>query len=103
AVTTSIQDPRDDFDINLYGTLNVLEAMRLYKIQAPLLYASTNKVYGKMASVEIIENETSYGYRDYPHGINEDFPLDFYSPYGCSKGGADQYVLDYARIYGLNT
>lgn len=103
AVTTSIQDPRDDFDINLYGTLNVLEAMRQYQIQAPLLYASTNKVYGKMAQVEIIETQNAYAYRDYPHGINEDFPLDFYSPYGCSKGGADQYVLDYARIYGLNT
>lgn len=103
AVTTSIKDPREDFEINLLGTLNILEGMRLNDIQAPLLYASTNKVYGKMSHVEVVEQETCYTYRDYPDGVTEDFPLDFHSPYGCSKGGADQYVLDYARIYGLRT
>ena len=103
AVTTSIKDPRDDFEINLLGTLNILEGMRLNNIQAPLLYASTNKVYGKMSHVEVVEQETCYTYRDYPNGVTEDFPLDFHSPYGCSKGGADQYVIDYARIYGLRT
>jgi CDP-paratose 2-epimerase len=103
AVTTSIVDPREDFEINLLGTLNILEGMRLNEIQAPLLYASTNKVYGKMSGVEVVEQDTCYTYRDYPKGVTEDFPLDFHSPYGCSKGGADQYVLDYARIYGLRT
>lgn len=103
AVTTSIVDPRDDFEINLLGTVNVLEAMRQFDIKAPLLYASTNKVYGKMDTIQIIEEENRYAYQDYPQGISEAFNLDFHSPYGCSKGGADQYVLDYARIYGLNT
>jgi CDP-paratose 2-epimerase len=101
AVTTSIKDPREDFEINLLGTLNLLEAMRLNQIPAPLLYASTNKVYGKMDGVEVVEGETRYEYRDYPQGISEAYPLDFHSPYGCSKGGADQYVLDYSRIYGI--
>ncbi len=103
AVTTSIANPREDFDINLLGTLNILEAMRAEGTTAPLLYASTNKVYGGMASVVIEEGANHYAYRDFPHGIAEDFPLDFHSPYGCSKGGADQYVLDYARVYGLKT
>lgn len=101
AVTTSIKNPREDFEINLLGTLNLLEAMRERRIHAPLLYASTNKVYGQMDGLEIIEKETRYEYKDYLHGIPETFPLDFHSPYGCSKGGADQYVLDYARVYGI--
>lgn len=103
AVTTSIQDPRADFEINLLGTLNILEAMRGHSIQAPLLYASTNKVYGEMEAVGVVERDTRYEYRDHPQGIGEDYPLNFHSPYGCSKGAADQYVLDYARIYGLKT
>ncbi len=103
AVTTAIQNPREDFDINLTGTLNLLEAMRHQNTPAPLLFASTNKVYGGMKSVLVEEGDQHYHYRDYPHGIAEDFPLDFHSPYGCSKGGADQYVLDYARVYGLKT
>jgi CDP-paratose 2-epimerase len=103
AVTTSIKNPREDFEINLLGTLNILEGMRLENIQAPLLYASTNKVYGKLAELRIREEETRYQFADHPTGISEQHPLDFHSPYGCSKGGADQYVLDYARVYGLKT
>lgn len=103
AVTTSIQNPREDFEVNAMGTFNLLEAMRLYAPDAILINASTNKVYGGMEQLVIDEKETRYAYRDYPHGIPETFALDFHSPYGCSKGAADQYVIDYARIYGLKT
>jgi CDP-paratose 2-epimerase len=103
AVTTSVQDPRLDFEANALGTFNLLEAARLSGRRPIVLYASTNKVYGGMEDVAVVEGETRYGYRDYPHGIPETFPLDFHSPYGCSKGAGDQYVRDYARIYGLPT
>ncbi len=103
AVTTSVSDPREDFEINARGTFNMLEAVRTLAPQAMLFYASTNKVYGGMESVPIVQTETRYGYNDQPYGISEDQPLDFHSPYGCSKGSADQYVRDYARIYGLRT
>lgn len=103
AVTTSVQNPREDFEINALGTFNVLEALRQYAPEAAMLYASTNKVYGGMEEVKIIEQETRYAYRDYPQGIPESYPLDFHSPYGCSKGAGDQYTIDYARIYGLRT
>ncbi|MBA4375966.1 MAG: CDP-paratose 2-epimerase [Anaerolinea sp.] len=103
AVTTSVADPRLDFEVNALGTLNVLEATREYCPHAALLFASTNKVYGGMESVGVVESRGRYTYRDQPQGISEDFPLDLYSPYGCSKGAADQYVHDYARIYGLKT
>lgn len=111
AVTTSINDPKEDFDINAVGTFNLLEAIRTeYKLtpskkkKAPLLiYASTNKVYGSMEGVKIVEKNGRYGYRDMKHGVSENFQLDFHSPYGCSKGSADQYVIDYHRIYGLDT
>lgn len=103
AVTTSVREPREDFEINALGTFNVLEAMRHGAPGAILLYASTNKVYGGMESVAIVEEGSRYRYRDHPQGISEDQPLDFHSPYGCSKGAGDQYVLDYARIYGLRT
>lgn len=103
AVTTSVENPREDFEINALGTLNVLEAMRLAGSKAVLLFASTNKVYGGMEDVVVVEKGGRYDYRDYPHGLSEAAPLDFHSPYGCSKGAADQYVRDYARIYGLNT
>lgn len=76
--------------------------MRKLKISAPLLYSSTNKVYGKMNDIALIEEDNKYKYKDFA-GITESSLLDFYSPYGCSKGGADQYVLDYSRIYGLKT
>jgi CDP-paratose 2-epimerase len=103
AVTTSVQNPRHDFEVNALGTLNVLEAARLSARKPTVLYASTNKVYGGMEDVAVIEGESSYTYRDYPHGIPETHPLDFHSPYGCSKGAGDQYVRDYARIYDLPT
>lgn len=103
AVTTSIKNPQEDFDINLRGTFNILEGMRLANVQAPLIYASTNKVYGDLKSLNIVDAGSHYAYADYPHGISEEFPLEFHSPYGCSKGSADQYVLDYSRIYDLKT
>ena len=103
AVTTSVQDPRHDFESNALGTFNVLEAARQSDRRPIVLYASTNKVYGGMEDVAVIEGETGYAYRDYPYGIPETYPLDFHSPYGCSKGAGDQYVRDYARIYGLPT
>lgn len=101
AVTTSVENPRQDFDDNALGTFNVLEAARLSGRQPIILYASTNKVYGGMEDVKIQEEATRYAYADYPHGIPETRPLDFHSPYGCSKGAGDQYVRDYARIFDL--
>jgi CDP-paratose 2-epimerase len=103
AVTTSVADPRSDFAINALGTLNVLEAARLAPTPPVVFFASTNKVYGGMEHVTVVEQATRYAYRDIPAGVPEDQLLDFHSPYGCSKGAADQYVRDYARIYGLKT
>ncbi len=103
AVTTSVQNPRDDFENNALGPFNALEAARLSGSNPIFLYASTNKVYGGMEEIALVETDTQYAYRDYPQGISESFPLDFHSPYGCSKGTGDQYVRDYARIYGLRT
>jgi len=103
AVTTSVRDPREDFQINAYGTLNVLEAVREAAPQAIVFFASTNKVYGGIESLAVVEDGTRYRYRDHPLGVPEDHPLDFHSPYGCSKGSGDQYMRDYARIYGLKT
>lgn len=103
AVTTSVTDPREDFEINALGTFNMLEAVRQVAPQAIVLYASTNKVYGGMESLSIVERGGRHEYQDLPGGVPEDYPLDFHSPYGCSKGSGDQYVRDYARIYGLKT
>lgn len=103
AVTTSITNPREDFEINALGTFNVLEAARNAPTPPIVMYASTNKVYGGMEDLAIIEEPTRYRYRDLPNGIPETQPLDFHSPYGCSKGAGDQYVRDYHRIYGLST
>ncbi len=103
AVTTSVQDPRNDFEINALGTFNVLEAARLAPGRPAVFYASTNKVYGGMEDLAIVEGPTRYSYRDLPRGVSESQPLDFHSPYGCSKGAGDQYVRDYHRIYGLST
>jgi len=103
AVTTSVSDPRTDFNANALGTFNVLEAMRLHNPDARLIYASTNKVYGKMDDLGVLEGDARYAYADLPEGVDESRPLDFYSPYGCSKGAGDQYVRDYARIFGLST
>lgn len=103
AVTTSVVEPREDFEINALGTFNMLEAARLSGSDPIVLYASTNKVYGGMEDVEIAEEDSRYSYVDLPQGVGEAYPLDFHSPYGCSKGAGDQYVRDYARIYGLRT
>jgi len=101
AVTTSVVKPREDFEINAQGTFNMLEAARLNERKPVFLYASTNKVYGGMEDVKVIERETRWEYEDLPHGCPETQPLDFHSPYGCSKGTGDQYVRDYARIFDL--
>ena len=102
AVTTSVLDPREDFAINTLGTLNVLEAARGCKAQPSVVFASTNKVYGALEGVEVVDKASRYDFANM-QGVSESYPLDFHSPYGCSKGAADQYVRDYARIYGLPT
>ncbi len=104
AVTTSVRDPRADFEINALGTFNVLEAVRTAAGGHPaVLYSSTNKVYGNLDHLRVGEQGDRYAYEDRPYGVDETEPLDFHSPYGCSKGAGDQYVRDYARIYGLKT
>jgi CDP-paratose 2-epimerase len=103
AVTTSVENPREDFEINALGTFNVLEAIRKSGNNPVLIYSSTNKVYGGLEDLKIVEQKTRYSFKDLPFGVAEDRATDFHSPYGCSKGTADQYVRDYARIYGLNT
>jgi|ERR1039458_950466 CDP-paratose 2-epimerase len=104
AVTTAVADPRSDFEINALGTFNVLEATRLALQQGVrFLYASTNKVYGKMGHIKVSEQGRRYTYDALPEGVSEAEPLDFHSPYGCSKGAAEQYVKDYSRIYGLRS
>jgi CDP-paratose 2-epimerase len=102
-VTTSIANPRADFECNALGTLNVLEAARLGGRRPSLVFASTNKVYGALDGVEIVQTDTRYECRALSAGVSETQPLDFHSPYGCSKGAADQYVRDYARVYGVPT
>jgi CDP-paratose 2-epimerase len=101
AVTTSVVDPGSDFAINALGTFNMLDSVRLNCPEAVFIFASTNKVYGKIAGAGSELKGSRYAYTDRPHGISESEPLDFLSPYGCSKGAADQYTLDYARIYGI--
>jgi CDP-paratose 2-epimerase len=101
AVTRSVEQPRYDFEVNALGTLNVLEAARSMPTPPLIIYTSTNKVYGDTRQIVIEETDTRYIYADRRAGIDENLPLDFHSPYGCSKGSADQYVLDYARIYGV--
>lgn len=103
AVTTSVSLPREDFEVNALGTFNVLEGARLSGRKPIVLYASTNKVYGAMENVRVEEQATRWRYKDMPMGCPESHPLDFHSPYGCSKGAGDQYVRDYARIYDLPT
>ncbi len=103
AVTTSITRPVEDFEINARGTFNMLEAVRESGNKPLVIYSSTNKVYGGMPDVVCVKETTRYRFRDFPGGISETQPLDFHSPYGCSKGAADQYVHDYGRIYGIPT
>ncbi len=101
AVTTSLTNPVDDFQINALGTLNLLEEMRSLNNPPPLVFTSTNKVYGTLPDIQLVPNCTRYQPVDVFSGISVDHPLDFHSPYGCSKGAADQYVLDYARNYNI--
>jgi CDP-paratose 2-epimerase len=103
AVTTSVSDPRSDFEANAHGTFEVLEALRDSRRRPPLIFSSTNKVYGGLSGLTSREVGRRYVLANSPRGVSEAQPLDFYSPYGCSKGAADQYVRDYARIYGLRT
>jgi CDP-paratose 2-epimerase len=101
AVTTSVVDPAADFAVNAVGTFHVLDAIRRHCPEAVFIFASTNKVYGKIAAAEYELHGNRYTYLDRPYGISEGEPLDFLSPYGCSKGSADQYTLDFARIYQI--
>lgn len=101
AVTSSVVNPRHDLEVNVLGTFNVLEAVRHRPTPPLLVFTSTNKVYGESLAIPIVEEPTRYSYADDRAGIAESQPLDFHSPYGCSKGSADQYVQDYGRIYGI--
>ena len=102
AVTTSITDPLTDINTNVMGTYNVLEAARRSEREPIVIYSSTNKVYGGLEQFKVVEGEKKYEFEDID-GVTENVNLDFHSPYGCSKGAADQYVRDYARVYGLKT
>ena len=103
AMTTSLKDPRLDFEVNTLGTINILESVRKFSSNSSIIYTSTNKVYGDLEYLEYIEKDTRYISKKYPRGFNESLSLNFQSPYGCSKGAADQYILDYARMFDLNT
>jgi CDP-paratose 2-epimerase len=106
AVTTSMVDPIEDFETNVAGAINVLEAARRQRGETPVIFASTNKVYGDLADVRLTLADGAYAPADpafLRHGVGEDRPLDFHTPYGCSKGAADQYMLDYARSFDLPT
>jgi len=103
AVTQSVIEPRNDFEINAHGTFNVLEAIRTVCPETTLIFSSTNKVYGGLKSTPTRELSKRYEFESLSNGVPVTQPLDFYSPYGCSKGAADQYVRDYARIFNLRT
>jgi CDP-paratose 2-epimerase len=103
AMTTSLANPRMDFEVNAVGSHNVLESTRLHCPDAIVIYASTNKVYGDLEQYRYDESSTRYKCLDRPHGFDETVGLSFHSPYGCSKGAADQYMIDYARVFGLKT
>jgi CDP-paratose 2-epimerase len=103
AMTTSLANPFMDFEVNIGGSLNVLEAVRLHSVETSIFYSSTNKVYGDLEQFRYEESARRYVCIDSPNGFNEEVGLDFHSPYGCSKGAADQYMLDYARLFGLKT
>jgi CDP-paratose 2-epimerase len=103
AMTTSITNPRMDFEVNVLGTINLLEAVRQHCPNSVVIYSSTNKVYGDLEQYSYLETDTRYQCVEKPDGFDENTQLEFHSPYGCSKGAADQYMLDYARIFGLKT
>lgn len=103
AMTTSIDNPQMDFEVNIGGTVNLLEAIRIFNPECGIIYSSTNKVYGDLEQFTYRETDTRYECIEKPNGFDETVQLTFHSPYGCSKGAADQYMLDYARIFGLKT
>ncbi|MFH1786609.1 MAG: GDP-mannose 4,6-dehydratase [archaeon] len=103
AVTTSVTNPRQDFEINALGTFNVLEAARKAETMPVVIFTSTNKVYGDLGDVEIMEKERRYEFKTLRNGVPSERPIEPHTPYGCSKGAADSYCLDYNRIYGLRT
>nr|WP_298994249.1 NAD-dependent epimerase/dehydratase family protein [uncultured Polaribacter sp.] len=103
AMTTSISNPRLDFEINALGTFNLLDSIRKYSPNTMVLYSSSNKVYGDFEELTFEETETRYECKEYPNGFDENLPLNFHSPYGCSKGAADQYLLDFYRIHNIKT
>ena len=103
AMTISMQSPRRDFEINVIGSVNVLEAVRQYTPTTAIVYASSNKVYGNLDYLDLVESTTRYEPRTRKAGVDESAAIEFHTPYGCSKGAADQYMLDYARGFGLNT
>tara|TARA_Y100001968_G_scaffold329179_1_gene377942 strand:- start:837 stop:1889 length:1053 start_codon:yes stop_codon:yes gene_type:complete len=103
AMTSSIENPIRDFETNALGTLNILECARTYSPEALIAFSSTNKVYGDLNWIELKENSTRFFSKEFPYGFDELLPLDFSTPYGCSKGSADQYIRDWARIFGLKT
>ena len=103
AMTTSIANPYKDFQVNAMGAINLLDSIRKYSPETSVFFSSTNKVYGDLEDYTYEENDTRYICKEYPNGFDEKVPLDFRSPYGCSKGTADQYMLDYHRIFGLKT
>jgi CDP-paratose 2-epimerase len=103
AMTTSMQSPRRDFEINVLGSINVLEAVRIYTPKTAIIYASSNKVYGNLGHLDLVETATRYQPRASQNGVDESVAIEFHTPYGCSKGATDQYMQDYARSFGLNT
>jgi CDP-paratose 2-epimerase len=103
AMTTSLENPRADFETNALGTFNVLEGVRLQSPKTALFFSSTNKVYGDLENFNYQETPTRYVCQEFPQGFPESLPLDFRTPYGCSKGAADQYIKDYSLCYGLKT
>ena len=103
SLMASIDDPVRDFEVNARGTLNILEMVRVRSPETCVIGMSSNKAYGDLHQVRIVEEPTRYVAPDWPGGFNESLPLDFHGPYGCSKGAADQYLADYSRTYGLRT
>ncbi len=103
AMTTSITDPKIDFEINALGSFNVLHAVKMFSPETIVIYSSTNKVYGNLEWIHYRETDTRYVCDEFPLGFPETIPLEFHSPYGCSKGSADQYMLDFHRMFGIRT
>lgn len=103
AMTTSIDNPYKDFEINALGTMNIIDSVRRYSPSTAIFFSSTNKVYGDLEQYHYKETSTRYICEEFPNGFDESVPLDFHSPYGCSKGTADQYMLDFSRSFGIKT